>query len=101
MLACAGSDPIYAPAPTPEYPPEVVMENGIMQVGNMTYIPMNIEDATPDSYILGAFHVINDWEVKNPDRQIVDIDFHWEQNSRTTTAFFYGVSIYSIPKVQE
>lgn len=94
-LACA-PEPIHK---TSEVPVDRTSSYGIYEDGSMTYIPIN-QKGLPEANMKMIFQEVNHWEAKHPDREVVDVDFHWMQNTESlyTINFTYGVSIYSRPK---
>lgn len=89
LISCA--DPTHqaepaAPVPTPSA--------GNVEVGNLTYIPINLY-GTLESNIEAVFAAVDNWEKTHPDREIVDLDYVHRQIAYTTGPYTFGVIIYS------
>jgi len=95
LFACRSTTTSIGGAPEPIHP--VLSQDSkveSVEVGNMVYIPIN-RLGLPEVNIEVIFTVIQSWQEKHPDRQILDVDYVWMQNTSNvnTSNYTYGVTI--------
>jgi len=93
VVACVAS-PVHT-APSADKIPAVTPGN--VEVGNMTYIPVNrVGDL--EANIELVFVAVQTWEDQHRDREVVSISPVHQQRAYATSSYTFGVIIYSRSK---
>ena len=93
LVGCGG--PVHSV--TPDLPPTPSVTGGIVEIGHMVYIPLNL-DGDLEANIESVMMAVKVWEEENPSRQVVDFDIVYDQAAYATSPMTYGVTIYFTEK---